>query len=637
MRVLLVLVLSVASFSAAGLLMALLGVFRAGPVIILGAASTYTAYSLWGPARQTTVRRAQLRWIVPVSLAVLAFNVVFASGVVVADRPASATAITANRLADSGSLDALAKVGPFLTAPVVRSDAPGFASDGSMEGPRMAAAFFGAPAFVGSGALRVTSPFLAALAVFVLYAAGLVWLRPFTSLLMTLGLATNLVFIIGARSVGSVVPALVLAVAGLWALGMGRIEQRPGQGAVAGFLLGTSAAMSLPGLLVFAGLMALIVVDDIGGWNQGWVVKQRGRQWGWSIMGGAAVPGLLAIWDAIDGGWLREMFVRLAIPVLLVLVVFIVARLLWERRMSFDRVRSFIPWWLPVGALMVIGAYVVAVRSPSAVGGVLAVDADTLAQAASGGDALDAAAPWWLLWYAGAMTVVVGLTGWVLLAWGDMRYRVREWRPVYVLGFVVLIGLIWDPQVPPVLIGAAEAFVPLVVPALLLGVGWVVDRLWDDPDASISQLASIAVAVLAIAFPLLQTVPLWDLEPQDGADASVSMLCREIDRRSAVIVVDDSNSFGPTMAATVHASCGVPAVFVGEGTLTSQLTPLIEPWRDEGRLVVLLANSLDPLGDGRADLAPVGSLTFTTLTSTVDRPPDRFERTEWMLYLGRFG
>ncbi|NNF63940.1 MAG: hypothetical protein HKN07_06740 [Acidimicrobiia bacterium] len=634
---LLVLVLAVASFSAAGLLMALLGVFRAGPVIILGSASTYTAYSLWGPARQTTVRRAQLRWIVPVSLAVLAFNIVFASGVVVADRPASATAITANRLADGGSLEAVAKVGPFSAAPVVRNDAPGFASEGSMEGPRMAAAFFGVPAFVGSGALRVTSPLLAGLAMLVLYAAGLVWLRPFTSLLMTLGLATNLIFIIGARSVGPVIPALVLAVAGLWALGLGRIEQRPGQGAVAGFLLGTSAAMSLPGLLSFAGLMALIVVDDIGGWNQGWVVKQRGRQWGWAIMGGASVPGLLAVWDAIDGGWLREMFIRLAIPVLVVLTVFIAARLLWERRISFDRVRSYIPWWLPVGVLMVIGVYVVAVRSPSAVGGVLAIDAATLAQALSGAEVLEEASPWWLLWYAGAMTVVVGLTGWVLLAWGDMRYRVREWRPVYVLAGLALTALIWDPQMPPTLIGAAEAFVPLVVPALLLGLGWVVDRLWDDPDASISQLASITVAVLAIAFPLLQTVPLWNIEPQDGADASVSTLCREIDRRSAVIVVDDGESFGPTMAATVHASCGVPAVFVGEGTLTSQLTPLIEPWRDEGRLVVLLANSADPLGDGRADLAPVGSLAFRTLASTVDRPPDRFESTEWMLYLGRFG
>lgn len=618
-------------------MMALFGVFRAGPVVILGAATTYTTYSMWGTHRQTTVRRAQLRWIVPIGLAVLAFNAAFSSGIVVADQPDAATAITANRLADSASLDALAKVGPFQDTPVVRSEAAGFGSDGSMEGPRMAAALFGASAFIGPGALRLTAPILSALAVVVLYAAGLVWLRPFTALLMTLGLATNLVFLVGARSVGPLMPALVLAVAGMWTIGLGRIEQRPGQGAVAGFLLGTAAAMSVSGLLLFAGLMALIVVDDIGAWNQGWVVKQRTRQWAWAIMGGAAVPGALALWDALDGGWVREMFERLALPILVVLVVFIVARLLWERRVSLDGVRAWIPWWLPVGMLMVVGMYLVAVRSPSAIGGVLELDAATRANATGPAPSLDAASPWWLLWYTGAMTVVVGLTGWTLLAWGDLRYRVREWRPVYVIGGVVLTALIWDPQVEPELISAAGVFLPVATPALLLGLGWVVDRLWDDPDASISQFAAIIVALLAIGFPLLESVPMWNTSPQDGADESVSTLCREIDRRSAVIVIDDDNSFGPALAATVHASCGVPAVFVGPGVLASQLEPLIDPWRREGRLLVLLATDPNPLGDGGPDLEAVGSLTYRTLAESVDQPPDRFVMTDWMLYLGRFG
>ncbi len=612
-------------FALGAYALSLMGLFRLGPLVIAGFAAGYSLYVLWGWEREDG-GIAPWAWPAVVAVAVMLFHGVFATGTVIVGDDPAAHAAAARMLAATGATTPDHADTPFASLDAAAP--PGF-GDGTLDVPRLYPATAALLAFIGDRGLFVAGAILLGLATWMLYVFAVQRVRWGAAVMVMLAVGFGPLGLYAARDGRPESFALAAAAFGVWTLSVA--EDRRARGVVAGVALGAASVATTSTLLGLAALGVYLLAIEVGGWQLAWIARQRRRAFVAAVMAGAAIPLTLAVVDAVPAERMGALAGRLWLPALVVFALGVGARVLYHRPISFAESLQRVPGWVPSVLVLVIGLALLLLRPATA--GSEAVAAVGAAQAAEGVP-VDATRTyseqslWWLLWYVWPATVVAGLFGWVTLAWRNLRGLDLEWRPVMVFGAVPLVFLVLDPGVLPLQPAAAIGYLPFVVPMLTLGAAWVVDRLWDDPGQPALQLGALLIGTAVVGMPLVQTVLVWDYEPQPGAYAALMDLCDDVDVGGAVVVAGEPSGSADRLALPLAAYCEIPVIGVVELT-PGQVVTLGIDWVQQRRDLRVLTYAPRP----ELGTEPLGRWRFEEPAPTVERPPRDHMTTSWELHL----
>ncbi len=237
----------------------------------------------------------------------------------------------------------------------------------------------------------------------------------------------------------------------------------------------------------------------------------------------------------------------------------------------------------------------------------------------------------WLAWYLGPWTAPIGLAGVAMLT---LTFGEGRDRRTYLLLLVVVVttfAVMADLGTDPIHIGVMRAFLPVTIPALLLGAGWVTDRLWEGPERIRTPARLTAVVALAavIAAPLFHLGPLAEAGDHVGALDSVEALCSEIGGDGAVLIAEDAaDQPGRSIVQTLRGFCRVPAARALDLT-EAELEALNTGWQELGRSLAVI--SAEPLRFGPEPTRI--ELTWESLERRVEARPRRTSPEGISLYL----
>jgi hypothetical protein len=227
---------------------------------------------------------------------------------------------------------------------------------------------------------------------------------------------------------------------------------------------------------------------------------------------------------------------------------------------------------------------------------------------------------YWVIWYIGLPTVLLGGFGIVLLTrhclralltWRDPDGRLRMWALPLAILCAGSAAVLWRPDIVPDQPWASRRLVVAVLPVLIIAALWAAS--WLAVRAR-SRGASGATAVLvglfcsaAMLVPTVSTTfgvglshggKSGGLQPVAqglafqrigaGQDEAVSQLCAQLPRRAAVVIVD--RTAAAQFLQVVRGMCGVPA-----GSMAGQSVPAVDgvlrAIAATGRQPVLLAST----------------------------------------------
>ncbi len=225
---------------------------------------------------------------------------------------------------------------------------------------------------------------------------------------------------------------------------------------------------------------------------------------------------------------------------------------------------------------------------------------------------------YWVIWYIGLPTVLLGTFGAALLARKFLRGSVLVWGlPVMVIGWSVVTTL-WKPGIVPDQPWASRRLVPIVLPGLVLFAvwtcAWLVTRARARGAGPVAQRGVAACCAVALLLPTAVTslglgvghAPgggikivadgLGFKRTDTGEIAVVNELCRGIGPHAAVVIVDSLTA--DRFTQIVRGMCGTPAARMDAPT-PAAVARVMAGIRRAGRRPVLLAGSA-------AQLAPYG-------------------------------
>ncbi|MGI8536418.1 MAG: hypothetical protein ACR2K2_07930 [Mycobacteriales bacterium] len=218
----------------------------------------------------------------------------------------------------------------------------------------------------------------------------------------------------------------------------------------------------------------------------------------------------------------------------------------------------------------------------------------------------------WLAWYYGVVPVAVGplaLTAWLLYGLRDRGSGRLACLLLLVLPSTLLY--LWSPRITPDQVWAVRRFVPVVLPALLLGTAWGLREL--AVRGRLRQGVAAVLAVATMAWPAATLPGLWSVRDSGGTLAGVREVCDAVAGRPAVVTGND------TLLPTVLIVCGVPAYGI---RATATPARLAEAYRALGGGDIAVVTR-DPAGlavDGAAP-RPV-DVRFTMWEPTLLRRPE---------------
>lgn len=225
---------------------------------------------------------------------------------------------------------------------------------------------------------------------------------------------------------------------------------------------------------------------------------------------------------------------------------------------------------------------------------------------------------WWVIWYAGIATVLLGAFAAgallrrglrALFTWQDGSGAALNWA----LPLAVIIGgsavVLWDPATVPDQPWASRRLVPVVIPGLILLATWAaawLARRARERGAGTGTVALVAAFCAgAMALPAVTTsfgLGLTHSGPGGGFRASaggfaqhrvgvgeidaVRGLCGQIGRSSSVLIVDQR--LASVFAQVIRGTCGVPVAWTARGTPASRVDAVLGGILKAGRRPVVL-------------------------------------------------
>jgi hypothetical protein len=260
---------------------------------------------------------------------------------------------------------------------------------------------------------------------------------------------------------------------------------------------------------------------------------------------------------------------------------------------------------------------------------------------------------YWVIWYLGVPTVLLGALGLAALAkrgtralisWDDPTGAARAWALPLMIALWVIVTVLYRPAVAPDQPWASRRLVPFVLPGLILGAIWAVTWLKDQAaELGRSKTTAALVASCGAASLLIPTaLTTLDLSFTNGVHAhgmafrkigpgeldAVNNLCGVIGPEASVIILDQLTA--DRFAQVIRGICGTPTAVL---TNVKQVQPVTEGIESTGRRPVLLAGSEDQLPRGGSTPIEAIDLLTTQEAHNLTAPPTRtwlIHYTVWM-------
>ena len=270
---------------------------------------------------------------------------------------------------------------------------------------------------------------------------------------------------------------------------------------------------------------------------------------------------------------------------------------------------------------------------------------------------------YWVIWYAGIATVLLGGFGAAillrrclrdLLSWRDTSGTALNWA----LPLVIVLGgaaaVLWQPFTVPDQPWASRRLVPVVIPGLILLATWAatwLTRRATDRGAGVATAAVVgAFCVGAMLLPSVSTSfgfglthagTRGGLQPTAGglaqhsvgaheADA-VRSVCSAIGRSSAVLIVD--RRIAAVFGQVIRGMCGVPVAWVAPKAPASTVQTALAGIARSGRRAVLLGDSPQQTGAFGGTPTLIMSLVTTQYPHELTQPPGAPWRARYRIWM----
>jgi hypothetical protein len=258
---------------------------------------------------------------------------------------------------------------------------------------------------------------------------------------------------------------------------------------------------------------------------------------------------------------------------------------------------------------------------------------------------------YWVIWYIGLPTVLLGAAGLAvltrrglraLLTWQDPDGVARIWALPLMIALWVIVTVLWRPAVSPDQPWASRRLVPFVLPGLILGAVWASSWLKQYVSGRVTSVAVASCAVAALAIPTLWTTFGISLTPRPTAHGmafkrigagelnAVRGLCAAIPANASVVILDQLT--GDRFAQVTRGICDAPAAIL-DNPSPAAVAAVIAGIERAGRHPVLLAQSAAELAPYGGDPREVVNLPTTQEAHELTTAPERtwnIHYTVWM-------
>lgn len=253
----------------------------------------------------------------------------------------------------------------------------------------------------------------------------------------------------------------------------------------------------------------------------------------------------------------------------------------------------------------------------------------------------------WMSWYLGPVTLVAAIAGGALLV---RELVLRRRRASLVL--VLLLGpatvlYLWKANAVSDQVWVMRRFLVSALPLLVLlafftvGVLLAVNaRGWPRAAA---RVTAVAVAAIAVGWPVATTLPVAAMTEQRGYPAVVHDACRIVGPDSAVVVLADPDDYTDKWTPqTLRSWCDVPVARLPGDSVerAATLARLAREWSAAGRQLWVVAAAKGSVTAALPGAAPVATRTARNprfLEATLFRRPRRYSTQSLTLWFAPVG
>jgi hypothetical protein len=274
---------------------------------------------------------------------------------------------------------------------------------------------------------------------------------------------------------------------------------------------------------------------------------------------------------------------------------------------------------------------------------------------------------YWVIWYAGIATVLLGGFGAAVLIRRCLRALLTRQDSSgaglnWALPLAVILGgsaaILWQPSTVPDQPWASRRLVPVVIPGLILlavwAAAWLSRRARDRGAGTVTAVLVGAFCVAAMALPSVSTSfgfglthagTRGGLRPSAGglaqhpvgaheADA-VRGLCSAIGRSSSVVIVD--RRVAEVFSQVIRGMCGVPVGWVPQGAPPGVVNAVLAGIVSAGRHPIVLGSEPGQVGAFGGSPTLVMNLATTQYPHELTQPPGAPWRARYMIWLASVG
>ena len=262
---------------------------------------------------------------------------------------------------------------------------------------------------------------------------------------------------------------------------------------------------------------------------------------------------------------------------------------------------------------------------------------------------------YWVIWYIGVPTVILGGIGLALLArrclgalltWRDNGAAQVWGLPLMIIGWVT-VTVLWRPGIIPDQPWASRRLVPVVLPGLILAAVWA--SAWIKERGRQLGAGRVAGSVVAVCCVIALLVPaamstfsfgttkngtgsarltangLAFKRTGAGEDKAVRQLCVSIGPNASVVIVDPLTA--DRFSQVIRAMCATPTARMDDPAPAS-VASVVAGIERAGRRPVLLAGQQSQLGGYGGSAQQVLNLLTTQDSHELTQPPTR----TWLIY-----
>ena len=258
---------------------------------------------------------------------------------------------------------------------------------------------------------------------------------------------------------------------------------------------------------------------------------------------------------------------------------------------------------------------------------------------------------YWVIWYIGLPTVLLGAAGLAVLArrglrallsWQDPDGAARIWALPLMIALWVIVTVLWRPAVSPDQPWASRRLVPFVLPGLILGAVWASSWIKAHVSGRVTAAAVAWCAVAALLIPTLWTTFGISLSPRPTAHGmafkrigageleAARGLCAAIPAHASIVILDQLT--GDRFAQVTRGICNTPTAIM-DNPSPAAVSAVIAGIERAGRHPVLLAQFAPELAPYGGDPREVVNLYTTQEAHELTTAPERtwnIHYTVWM-------